>query len=148
MENKEIAILGSCGAVVTYVPFRTEVAFRDVIPLPADALIYEIQPRAALDPIKEAEVAMNATLGQKTAILIPGRKFDALGTRFGQGGGWYDRFLSQVPVEWIRIGFCFSYQFSEETLKREPWDQVMDFVCVVDKESGSLAIHETHARKI
>lgn len=62
---------------------------------------------------------------------MPGRAFDASGTRHGQGGGWYDRFLAEVPKEWLRIGFCYERQFSEEPLKREAWDQAMDAVVVV-----------------
>ena len=148
MKNQDIAALKSCGAVITYVPLRTEVPFRNFVTLPEGAVIHEIPPRAALDPMEEAAAAVAAAAGKKTCILLPGRRFDAAGTRFGQGGGWYDRFLSRVPAEWVRIGFCFARQFSAEPLLREPWDQVMDYVCVVDETSGAFSVHETHARKV
>lgn len=106
--------------------------------------MYEIAPRAALDPFAEAKNATALAGDKKTAVLMPGRKFDASGTRFGQGGGWYDRFLSTVPAEWLRVGFCYERQFSPEPLERMDWDQIMDFVCVVG-EAG-LRVLETNAR--
>lgn len=81
---------------------------------------------------------MAAVGDRKTIILLPGRRFDARGTRHGQGGGWYDRILSSVPKEWTRIGFCFERQFSKDPLPREAWDQAMDLVVVVLPD-GSLA---------
>jgi len=81
-----------------------------------------------------------------TLIALPGRRFDALGTRLGQGGGWYDRFLEKAPVEWLRVGFCFTTQFSETPLPRQPWDEPVDVVCVVDKETNLLSCTQTRAR--
>jgi 5-formyltetrahydrofolate cyclo-ligase len=135
------------GAYVTYVPLRTEASFKEFLKLP-DVPVYEIAPRAALNPFAEAEKAAALVAGKKTVVLLPGRKFDASGTRFGQGGGWYDRFLSAVPTEWTRVGFCFTRQFSPETLKREEWDQVMDFVCVIDEKTGMKTVHTTGARPL
>lgn len=133
-------------AFITYVPLRTEVPFRTVFPIPENAFIYEIPPRASLDPFMEAHKARAAAGDKRTAILMPGRRFDASGTRFGQGGGWYDRFLSQAPASWTRIGLCYARQFSETPLKREEWDQVMDFICIADEKTGASSMRETKAR--
>lgn len=147
MKNPSLAVLESCGAFITYVPLRTEVPFKDFIHVSENARIYEIQPRAAQDPAQEAAAAEEAAAGCRTAIFIPGKRFDATGTRHGQGGGWYDRFLALVPLGWIRIGFCFSHQFSKEPLDREAWDQVMDYMCVVN-DSGEMTLYETLARSL
>jgi|GEM_PF-5544431 len=61
-------------------------------------------------------------------LFIPGRLFDRFGTRHGRGVGWMDRFLSRVPREWLRIGIVGEGQWSENQLKREEWDEGMDWV--------------------
>lgn len=137
--EKEIEkMLAPYGAFVTYVPLRTEVPFLDYTTLPTDAVTYEIMPRASLDPAEEATRAMTAVGDRLVAILIPGRLFDATGTRHGQGGGWYDRFLAQVPRAWLRVGFCYERQFSPTPLLRQSWDQAMDAVCVVGKDGVTI----------
>ena len=130
-------------SVVTYTPLRTEVAVRVYTNAPS---VYHIEPRPSLDPETEAAAATNAAGDTPLAVLIPGRRFDSLGTRHGQGGGWYDRFLSHIPEQWLRVGFCFSDQFSADPLVRKSWDQVMDYVCVVSRETGEMMCAATNAR--
>ncbi len=130
-ENEITTILAPYGAFITYVPLKAEVPFRDYVTLPEGATTYEIAPRASLDPIAEAKRAQDAMGDIPTVIFVPGRSFDALGTRHGRGGGWYDRFLAEVPKQWFRVGFCYETQFSEMPLVRESWDQPMDTVAVV-----------------
>lgn len=134
------ALLGAYDGFVTYVALRTEVPFRDYIEIPESAVMYEIPPRASRDPFEEARRAIDAMEGRKVAVLIPGRAFDVTGTRHGQGGGWYDRFLSRIPPEWQRIGFCFRHQFSDAALPRQPWDQVMDAVVVAQKDGTGAVV--------
>ena len=43
-------------------------------------------------------------------ILVPGSAFDVYGNRIGHGKGYYDRFLSKVPQETLKIGLAFDYQ--------------------------------------
>jgi 5-formyltetrahydrofolate cyclo-ligase len=47
------------------------------------------------------------------AILVPAVAFDRRGYRVGYGGGYYDRFLPEVPRA-VRIGAAFSCQIVEE----------------------------------
>jgi len=123
---------------ITYVPLRTEVSVeRFVSGIPS----YVIQPRPTLDPKAEALAALSAIKNAPAAVLMPGRRFDATGTRHGQGGGWYDRFLARVPSDWLRIGFCYSDQLSPTPLVRNEWDQPMDYVCVVDRDSQELTVY-------
>jgi 5-formyltetrahydrofolate cyclo-ligase len=125
-------ILAACPVWVTYVPLRAEVAFRDFVSPPESTDIYEIAPRASLDPFEEAGKAAALAGGRTACVLMPGRAFDAYGTRLGQGGGWYDRFLSAAPKEWTRIGFCAKERFSDARLPRESWDEPVDYVCAAD----------------
>lgn len=68
-------------------------------------------------------------------ILVPGLAFTAGGLRLGRGGGFYDRFLAQLPVEAVKLGVCFDCQVLE-SLPMEPHDQVLDMIVT---ESGFIA---------
>ena len=136
-------LLSSFSVFITYEPLRTEVPCS--VFLPANARTYTIPPRASLDPHVVADEVRPFTQDLVPALLIPGRRFDAAGTRHGQGGGWYDRFLAAVPREWLRIGICYDDQFSPAPLVRESWDQAMDYVAVVNRESGEVTLYSTDA---
>jgi 5,10-methenyltetrahydrofolate synthetase len=84
------------------------------------------------DPIKWAQKFKDKCKNKKVCILIPGKRFDKYGTRHGRGKGWYDRFLSKVPNDWLRIGVANKNQMSETKLKKEKWDEVMDRLVVWD----------------
>ena len=64
-------------------------------------------------------------------ILIPGLYFDKRGNRLGYGKGYYDKFLSEVEPECLKVGLCFGFQLGEE-IKAESWDVKMDYVVTED----------------
>ncbi len=138
------SLLSSVEHVISYQPLRTEVSISLFIP--ENTQVHLIPARASLDPHEIAGAMKDAVGESSCAILIPGRQFDASGTRHGQGGGWYDRFLAEMPKEWLRIGFCFDDQFSEVPLVRQSWDQAMDYVVVVDRKDTSLKLYTDDAR--
>ena len=137
------SLLSTYCACITYQPLRTEVAFATYIQLAETLRVHEIPPRASEDPLAEAAKAVVFAGDARTVMLIPGRSFDTLGTRHGQGGGWYDRFLAHVPREWLRIGFCYEEQFSHSPLRRETWDQSMDIVVVTNRKTGALTLYSS-----
>ncbi len=55
-------------------------------------------------------------------VFVPGLAVDEDGFRLGRGGGFYDRFLAQVPATLPCIGLMFSLQ-KVSRLPREPHDQ-------------------------
>ena len=59
-------------------------------------------------------------------ILLPGSVFDERGGRFGYGGGYYDRFLAQVPTA-ARIGLAYELQIIEKAPLQEH-DELLDLV--------------------
>ncbi len=70
------------------------------------------------------------------AILLPGSVFDERGGRFGYGGGYYDRFLADVPSA-IRIGLAYELQIIEKAPLQEH-DEILDLVV-----TESRVIHGT-----
>ena len=60
-------------------------------------------------------------------VVVPGLAFTTDGDRLGQGGGWYDRVLSQVRSDCTSIGVCFTEQIVD-ALPVEAHDVVVDHV--------------------
>ncbi len=64
--------------------------------------------------------------GEIETILLPGSVFDERGGRFGYGGGYYDRFLEQIPAA-ARIGLAFDLQIVDKAPLSDH-DQLLDLV--------------------
>ena len=58
-------------------------------------------------------------------ILVPGLCFDSRGSRLGQGGGYYDRYLEDF--EGKTVGLCRE-DFFQINLPREPFDAWVRYV--------------------
>ena len=59
-------------------------------------------------------------------VIIPGSVFDERGGRYGYGGGYYDRFLENIPYA-VRIGLAFDLQTVEEA-PLQPHDELLDYI--------------------
>jgi 5-formyltetrahydrofolate cyclo-ligase len=68
-------------------------------------------------------------------ILVPGLAFTRDGWRLGRGGGFYDRFLAQLPARAVNLGVCFEVQIVE-TLPVEAHDHRLDLIVT---ENGFVA---------
>ncbi len=78
-------------------------------------------------------------LGKGSVIVFaPGREFDHEGTRYGRGGGWYDRFFAAVPAWWVRVGVSNMARVSEVSLPRKETDEPIDFLLIFDKGFWSV----------
>lgn len=60
-------------------------------------------------------------------VVVPGVAFTRNGQRLGYGGGYYDRFLSQLEHRPILIGICFEMQLVT-ALPVESHDWQVDYV--------------------
>ena len=78
------------------------------------------EPREELYPKQKAAPA------DIDLILLPGSVFDERGGRFGYGGGYYDRFVSSVPLA-FRVGLAFDLQIVEKA-PIQAHDEILDLV--------------------
>ena len=65
-------------------------------------------------------------------VLVPMLRFDELGYRLGYGGGYYDKFLSQVREDCLKVGLCFHQGLSETPLPREEFDVPLNLIVTED----------------
>lgn len=116
---------------VRYVPLREEPDYTLLDIFETTEQIFLPQTKEA-DPFSCARSAIAKSEGRPTYVLIPGKKFDRWGTRHGHGGGWFDRFLSEVPSSWLRIGIATPDSYTTTPLIRNKWDQEVDWVIIID----------------
>lgn len=64
-------------------------------------------------------------LSKLDLIIVPGVAYDRLSNRLGRGGGYYDRFLSQIKAP--KMGICFDFQLVDN-VPTEPWDVKMNLI--------------------
>ena len=129
--QKEISICTYC---ILYKPLKDEVDF-DVNDFPlklASNKIY-LPNNNNTNPFDLADKLSKELVNEKVFLLIPGTKFDIYGTRHGRGGGWYDRFLSKVPKDWIRIGITGVANFSKSNISKNEWDETVHFIILNSK---------------
>jgi len=72
-----------------------------------------------------------AALADADAVVAPALAIDSLGTRLGQGGGWYDRALQHVRPGVRVVGVVFPeelYDAAVRPLPREPHDRPVDLI--------------------
>ncbi len=66
-------------------------------------------------------------------IIVPGLAFDQSRNRLGRGGGFYDRFLSQVGSYVRKVGIAFNFQILETLPADLSLDQKVDVVIGEDE---------------
>ena len=137
-------IINSYQAVISYKPFVDEPNPEEIFPLIRPCVKYIVPLTYSALPTETSNTVKKIVGKGRVCIYIPGKSFDRNGVRYGRGRGWYDHFLSEIPSGWLRIGFCFRKQFSESSLKKEPWDELIDWVCAKDNEK--IRCYETSAR--
>ena len=66
-------------------------------------------------------------------LVLPLLACDPKGTRMGMGGGFYDRTLATAPQRPYRLGVAHDFQFLNEPLQRNDWDQPLDALITPSK---------------
>ena len=72
-------------------------------------------------------------------VIVPGLAFDSRGNRIGFGGGFYDRFLSEVRAP--KIALAYSFQVVE-AIEADPHDVRMDKVVTDEQVYDCTTGHE------
>lgn len=70
--------------------------------------------------------------GSLDVIFLPGLAFDLKGNRLGQGGGWYDRALEDLPAQVICVGVSFDFQIVD-ALPHEPHDRNVSLIVTEER---------------
>jgi len=79
---------------------------------------------AGFGTLAPSELAPHA---EPDVVLMPLLGFDALGTRLGYGGGYYDRTLAGLSKKPLLIGLAFAAQ-EIDTIPREEHDIPLDII--------------------
>jgi 5-formyltetrahydrofolate cyclo-ligase len=82
--------------------------------------------------------AVKTELSQLKGLLIPGLVFNKNGNRLGKGKGFYDKTLENY--QGIKVGICFDFQVSPDTLPTEAHDVKVDYLI---SESGVVECRTT-----
>jgi len=124
------------GHVMIYLPFRNELSPLPLLELYPEAEYY--LPRVSGDHLTvhpyysprerhrlgfEQPAADAPLVGEESldAVIVPGLAFDRSGYRLGYGGGYYDRFLAELPLGVFVIGYA-PEDLMVDRLPRDAWD--------------------------
>jgi 5-formyltetrahydrofolate cyclo-ligase len=69
--------------------------------------------------------------------FIPGLAFDRKGNRLGRGGGYYDRYLSTIRPDAIKVGLAYQLQI-DTALPVETHDHQVDLLIT---ETGIIPVN-------
>ena len=73
--------------------------------------------------MKEPMASRGQHVSTLDLLIMPLLACDQLGTRIGMGGGFYDRTLASAPHRPFRLGLAHTFQYIDQTLPRQKWDQ-------------------------
>lgn len=76
--------------------------------------------------MKEPMVNRGHHVSRLDLLIMPLLACDYRGTRIGMGGGFYDRTLASAQQRPYRLGLAHDFQYIQQPLLREKWDQPLD----------------------
>jgi 5,10-methenyltetrahydrofolate synthetase len=97
--------------------------------MPAQALSADASPfwqQGSFGVLEPAVERKGELLPPLDLIIVPGVAFGPKGERIGRGGGFYDRFLAQIPKA-LRVSLAYDFQLLP-SLPQNTWDQPVHWV--------------------
>ncbi len=82
--------------------------------------------------MKEPMASRGHAISHLDLVVMPLVACDHKGTRVGMGGGFYDRTLANAPHQPFRLGLAHTFQFVDQILPRQVWDQPLDALLTPD----------------
>jgi len=76
--------------------------------------------------MKEPMASRGQHVSHLDLLIMPLLACDHQGTRIGMGGGYYDRTLATAIHRPYRLGLAHNFQYIEQSLFRQKWDQSLD----------------------
>jgi 5-formyltetrahydrofolate cyclo-ligase len=149
--------MGRVGTVLLFYSFGSEVPTAAMIQRLLDQGIRVLLPfleGSAMDAaeLRPGDLLAATTYGPKEpsprtpvdpsgidVVIAPGLAFDAHGYRLGYGGGHYDRYLSRLRPETLRLGIAFHFQVVP-SVPHGPEDRPLDLV-VTERETIDCRSH-------
>ncbi len=101
------------------------------LPATKGLVLYSIKSRAEAQPghwgiCEPRQLGEPMSPNTLDVVVVPGIAFDSAGNRLGYGGGYYDRFLLDIPRAW-KIGVCYDMQLVD-SLPRASHDIPVDVI--------------------
>lgn len=96
----------------------------DIRSLPHDGL-FRVTPRPDMEGHFPPVLCQESRVDQLDIVLVPGIVWDRTGYRIGFGGGYFDRLLSMVRQDCLKVGLTYECQMVEQ-VPRESWDEPVD----------------------
>ena len=78
--------------------------------------------------IREPEHRILVPVAGVRLMLIPGVAFDTAGNRVGHGKGYYDALLARAAPDALKVGVCYDWQVTPDTIPAEPHDIPVDLL--------------------
>ncbi len=85
-------------------------------------------PVGIFEPVPDYERPVDSSVCD--LVIVPGLAFDRLGGRIGFGGGYYDRFLTNVTAPTIALAFAFQIY---DTVPLQDHDQRVNLIVTEDE---------------
>lgn len=83
------------------------------------------------EPREELVATRSHDPSELDVVILPGSVFDLRGGRFGYGGGYYDRLLSQIP-QTSRIALAFELQVVDK-IPLQDHDEILDYIITEER---------------